>query len=118
ARVVRPAVIRAGSGQAFAFPADAQGGTGPYTVQWAFGDGTYGSSVLGAPWTRVYGVLGTFVPRVTITDARGDVATATLEPVTVSFTPPVDSSRGPGPSVPATGGGLGWGAGGARPPGR
>jgi len=66
------------------FAAVVQGGVGPFTVQWSFGDGTFGSSVVGVPITHTYLQPGRYQPTVTITDARGAVVTESLPPVTVA----------------------------------
>jgi hypothetical protein len=60
-----------------------QGGVGPFTVQWSFGDGTYASSAVGATISHSYLQPGRYQPTVTITDARGDSVSESLPPVTV-----------------------------------
>ena len=74
------------------FVAEPSGGLAPYTIQWSFGDGTYGSSVPGEEVAHAYGAPGTYDPTVTVTDARGRSVTATLPAVTVV---PASSTTGP-----------------------
>ena len=65
------------------FLAVAMGGTPPYSIQWTFGDGAYGSSLLGSPVDHTYGRAGTYQALVVVTDAAGHRAQAALAPVTV-----------------------------------
>jgi hypothetical protein len=65
------------------FVATPEGGVGPYTVQWSFGDGQFASSVPGVAIQHRYTSAGTFVPTVTVVDARGAQATTTLPSITV-----------------------------------
>jgi hypothetical protein len=66
-----------------AFAALVEGGVGPFTVQWSFGDGTYASSTVGATITHSYQQPGRYQPVVTITDSRGDSVSQSLPSVTV-----------------------------------
>ena len=60
------------------------GGTAPFSVQWSFGDGSSGSSVLGVPVAHTYLSEGTFSPTLTVTDAAGHVTQQALPTVHVS----------------------------------
>lgn len=80
------------------FSATSSGGVGPYTVQWAFGDGTFASSVLGATVEHVYGMPGTYQPSVTVRSSDGQSVTSTLPQVTVTgsgISPPGSGSGHP-----------------------
>jgi PKD repeat protein len=70
--------------KALAFSASAQGGTGPYTYSWTFGDGTMAS---GANPTHMYTVNGTYTITMTTTDNNGQTTTKTQQ-VTVGQTSP------------------------------
>lgn len=74
---------------AVAFLADFSGGTGPYTIQWSFGDGTYGASTNGTTIDHVYGAPGTYDPFVRVTDGAGHTIVEQLHPVVVPTPPPV-----------------------------
>ncbi|HTT25917.1 MAG TPA: PKD domain-containing protein [Thermoplasmata archaeon] len=89
-----------------AFTAKATGGIGPYSVQWSFGDGAYGSSIPGLPVYHAYAVPGTYVPQVTVTDGRGTAVTTFLAPVTVLANPHAAGSAG---GTPAPTGAGPWG---------
>jgi PKD repeat protein len=58
------------------FTATVTGGTPPYTYRWDFGDG--GQSIAPNP-THTYAANGTYTVSVTVTDARGQTVTRTLE---------------------------------------
>jgi|GEM_PF-5980317 len=90
-------------GDSFQFVATPQGGEGPYTVQWNFGDGQFASSIPGVAVDHTYSSAGDFVPTVTITDARGHQATSVLPTVHVVLT------RGGGGSGTRNGSGGGLG---------
>ncbi|MFI5414150.1 MAG: PKD domain-containing protein, partial [Candidatus Lutacidiplasmatales archaeon] len=77
--------ISAGStgGSKVQFLANVSGGLGPYTVQWTFGDGSYGASVPGSAVSHTYGTPGVYVPSVTVTDRSGHSTTTSLPSVTV-----------------------------------
>jgi PKD repeat protein len=64
--------------------ATVSGGTAPYAIEWAFGDGSVGSSVPGEPVTHTYRQPGTYHPTVSVTDGAGHTAAALVGPVTVS----------------------------------
>lgn len=66
------------------FLATPTGGTGPYAIQWAFGDGSYGSAAPGIPVGHSYALPGTYVPSVTITDATGRTIERTLPAISVT----------------------------------
>jgi hypothetical protein len=86
------------SGDRVGFVATVTGGEGPFTVQWAFGDGTYGSSLPGATVAHSYGTAGTYRPTVTVTDRFGATTTTALAPVNVAAGPattPANHSTGP-----------------------
>jgi hypothetical protein len=65
------------------FVATIVGGAPPYSIQWAFGDGSFGSSLNGATFEHVYDRPGTFVPQLTITDGHGDQNRSTLSAIDV-----------------------------------
>ena len=67
-----------------AWTATIQGGAPPFTVQWAFGDGAYGSSYDLAPVSHTYPAAGGYLPTLTITDAAGQRVNLTLSSVNVS----------------------------------
>jgi hypothetical protein len=79
-------------GQSLEFVAIPSGGDGPYNVQWSFGDGQFASSLPGDAVSHSYASAGTYVPTVTVTDARGVQVTSTLPTVTVV----AGTSGGPG----------------------
>jgi PKD domain-containing protein len=95
------------------FVANVSGGTLPYTLQWQFGDGTYGSSIPGVAVDHTFRSAGSFLPTVTVTDQSGNTSTVALAPVNVTAasagTGGNHSGRGTtgpsGPSGPSTGGG-------------
>lgn len=87
---------------AVAFLADLSGGTGPYTIQWSFGDGTYGASTNGSTIDHIYGAPGTYDPSVTVTDGAGHSIVEHLTPVVV----PSPSMVSPGSRAPASGSGV------------
>lgn len=57
------------------FTANASGGTAPFTFAWAFGDGATGAS---GTTTHMFSNPGSYLTRVTVTDADGDEAEATV----------------------------------------
>ena len=65
------------------FTATVAGGTAPYTLQWDFGDGTSGSTVAGGTAEHTYDAAGTFVPRLTVSDAAGHQWSGALPAVLV-----------------------------------
>ena len=72
-------------GATYGFVTTVTGGVAPYDIQWAFGDGTSGSAVAGATARHTYTVSGTYVALLTVTDARGQRATATVGPLVVAI---------------------------------
>ena len=69
------------------FTATASGGAGgPYNYTWTFGDGTLG---FGPSVTHEYTSIGSYAPRVTVTDHLGANSTTTLATISVSTPPPV-----------------------------
>jgi hypothetical protein len=100
-----------------AFVANVSGGEGPYTVQWAFGDGTFGASLPGAPVRHTYETAGTFVPTVAVTDRAGTNESLTLPPVVVAGSPrPISNQSSHGTTGPAPGSGRGGVSGWLRVP--
>src|SRR5215204_5066234 len=84
------------------FAADASGGTGPYTVNWNFGDDSEESDEQSVVHT--FTEAGNYTVTLTATDSTGETATDTLEitveesseePATDSFA--ADASGGTGP---------------------
>jgi hypothetical protein len=76
------------------------GGMGPYTVLWAFGDGSYGTSQSGQVFAHLYARAGTFHPTVTVTDGAGRSTSIALPTVLVAPAPnpPAVRSQPPGPA--------------------
>ena len=64
---------RVPTGETVGFEAQASGGTGPYTYEWAFGDGETGS---GETTTHAYAAAGLYTVELTATDADGNEAVA------------------------------------------
>lgn len=87
------ATLRVGGTETFV--ASPIGGAGPYAVQWNFGDGSFASSLPGAPVEHVYTRAGTFIPSVTVTDARGRTAEAYLPAITVLAAPSPSGGTSP-----------------------
>jgi len=71
----------AASSTSISFLGDVTGGTLPYSIQWAFGDGTFGSSIAGGVVTHVFPGPGTYVVRLSVRDAHGALATASVSAV-------------------------------------
>jgi hypothetical protein len=94
--------ISAGSrdGSRIEFLANVTGGLGPYTVQWTFGDGSYGASVPSSAVTHTYGRPGTYTPSVTVTDLSGRTTTTSLPAVNVL---PSKPGGGQNPTSPGSG---------------
>jgi PKD repeat protein len=69
------------------------GGAAPFSIQWAFGDGSYGSSYSGAVITHLYATPGRYVPVVTVRDVTGREIVESLAAVVVP---------GSAPSTPLT----------------
>lgn len=85
-----------GTGNATAtFTARVLGGDPPYTVQWQFGDHTFGSSEPGRSFLHEYISPGSYTPILTVRDSRGDQAISALPPVVVAGSPGTSSSQGP-----------------------
>ena len=86
------------TGESILFMATSQGGAGPpYRYLWDFGDGT---TKEGEPASHVYARPGTYVPRLTVTDAAGASADFLLAPITIrggpsseAFAVDADSTR-------------------------
>lgn len=73
------------NGSSVKFMAKVTGGVAPYSIQWSFGDGTFGSSVSGAAITHRYARAGTFQPQLAVSDAQGVQILPYLQPLSVSF---------------------------------
>lgn len=69
---------------AVTFSVTTSGGAGPYSVEWAFGDGTFGTSSSDAVVTHVYRTAGTYTPVVGVTDSQGVSVNETLPAVVVT----------------------------------
>lgn len=67
------------------FVATVQGGTAPYSVQWTFGDGSYGSSLPGGTLVHSYLASGTYTATLMVTDAHGTVRSSTVGPLLVTL---------------------------------
>ncbi|MCI4350273.1 MAG: PKD domain-containing protein [Thermoplasmata archaeon] len=81
--------------------AQTTGGTGPYAVAWNFGDGQAGS---GPSVVHIYAAGGTYTVAVSVTDARGFVASSSQ-----SVTVQASQSNSPPPNHPtATHGATPW----------
>ncbi len=70
-------------GQQLQFTASVSGGVSPYSYSWNFGDGTTSTS---NPATHTYSETGIYTVKVTVTDAIGDTASASVT-VTIQATP-------------------------------
>lgn len=70
------------------FVTNQNGGTGPYTYGWNFGDG--GTSTVANPY-HVYSVAGTYIASLSVTDMKGNVASTS---VTISVQAPTPSCSG------------------------
>ena len=89
------AVAQNVTGLAVTFALDTTGGLAPYTVQWAFGDGSYGTSDAVGTVTHLYGTPGQYTPMVTVTDATDRSSSLRLATVTVNGSQ--QSTVGPSP---------------------
>ncbi len=67
------------------FATTQSGGTGPFTYSWSFGDG--GTSTVQNP-SHTYTTAGTFLATLSVTDSKGNVASATVTITVVAPTPP------------------------------
>jgi large repetitive protein len=68
--------------------ASLRGGAAPFSIQWAFGDGSYGSSYAGAVITHLYATPGRYVPVVTVRDVTGREIVESLAAVVVPGSAP------------------------------
>lgn len=84
------------AGVTVSFVANVSGGTAPYTIQWSWGDGTFGSSQPGDAVSHTYSTPGTYTATVTATDGTGASRTNALPAVTVPV--PAPRSTAPGPN--------------------
>jgi PKD repeat protein len=82
-------------GQTISFTGSASGGTSPYNYAWNFGDSSTGS---GSSVSHAYQTAGVFTVVLTVTDAGGNVASATN---TLTVASPVSASFTYSPSNPA-----------------
>ncbi len=82
-------------GQTVSFTGSASSGTPPYNYAWNFGDSSTGS---GSSASHVYQTAGIYTVVLTVTDAAGQVASATN---TVTVTLPLSASFTYSPSNPA-----------------
>lgn len=69
----------------YTFLATIDGGVAPYAIQWAFGDGTYGSSTAGGTVSHTYAASGSYTATLIVTDADGTVRTSTVGPLVVTL---------------------------------
>ncbi len=98
-RSTRPSVTASASfspsnpttGQTVIFNGTASGGTGPYTFNWDFGDGTVTS---GNPASRTY-PSGTYIVHVAATDSVGTIGVASLTVTAVGIPPDFSISINP-----------------------
>jgi hypothetical protein len=60
------------------------GGKLPYTIQWNFGDGQWGSGIADQPITHAYARAGAFTPLVSVTDGAASVKQFSLPQVVVA----------------------------------
>jgi PKD repeat protein len=81
------------------FNAAITGGTAPYTIQWAFGDGSLGSTTPGLAVAHTYYHAGTFTPLLVVEDSAGHLLNLTLTAIQVA---PVTTLAG----LPSTVGGV------------
>ena len=77
-------VAESATGTTFEFVTAVSGGAAPYTTQWTFGDGSYGSSLPGATIEHTYVASGSYLATLTVTDARGASVHTTIGPLVVS----------------------------------
>ncbi|HEX9239312.1 MAG TPA: PKD domain-containing protein, partial [Candidatus Bathyarchaeia archaeon] len=82
-------------GQTVSFTGSASGGTAPYNYAWNFGDSSTGS---GSSASHIFQTAGVYTVVLTVTDAAGQVASATN---TISVTLPLSASFTYSPSNPA-----------------
>ncbi len=71
---------------AVGFLATVSGGDPPYSIQWAWGDGTFGSSSNGEIVAHAYVSAGVYAPVLTVGDTVGDSVTVDLGMVNVTAT--------------------------------
>ena len=68
------------------FQATVAGGTAPYTIQWRFGDGASGSSVVGGYVDHTYAAAGEYHASVTVLDSAGHESGIAVGPIAVHAT--------------------------------
>lgn len=95
-------------GSTVQFVAEVSGGLGPYSVQWSFGDGTFGSSVPGQTISHSYSTPGNYTVLLTITDARGVVQSSQLPVQSIALSSPGHQTYPSGPIHSAPPGGWEW----------
>ncbi|MFZ0891611.1 MAG: PKD domain-containing protein, partial [Thermoplasmata archaeon] len=81
---------------AVGFLATVSGGTAPYTIQWVWGDGSFGSSTNGGIVAHAYKSVGVYTPTLIVRDAANGSVTHALGVVDVTSNSTVSSSRGGG----------------------
>jgi PKD repeat protein len=69
---------------AVGFLASVAGGVAPYSIQWAWGDGSFGSSANGGIVAHAYVTPGRYQPFLTVKDGQGDTAVLSLGAVNVT----------------------------------
>jgi PKD repeat protein len=81
---------------AVGFLATVTGGTAPYSIQWVWGDGTFGSSTNGGIVAHAYQSVGLYTPTLIVRDATNASITRALAVVDVTSNSTVASSHGGG----------------------
>jgi PKD repeat protein len=81
---------------AVGFLATVSGGTGPYSIQWNWGDGTLSSSANGVIVAHAYTTVGVYSPTLAVSDAVGHNVTIRLGTVNVTAggSPPTGKING------------------------
>lgn len=80
------------------FTESVMGETPPVTIQWAFGDGSSGSSLPGVAVNHTYTAAGVYWPSLTVRDGSGHSTVRTLAAVSISA--PASGLLGLGPVSP------------------
>jgi PKD repeat protein len=81
------------------FIASLRNGSAPFTIQWAFGDGSFGTSYNNVATSHVYQNAGTYSPTLRVEDSSGRVRNLTLPSITVESSGASAPSLRPLPSV-------------------
>ena len=74
-------------------------GAPPFTIQWSFGDGSYGTSYEGVGTSHVYQNPGVYHPFLTVTDGSGHRQNLTLPAITVAAPSGQTPGTNPVPSI-------------------